>query len=184
LMLEQVLDAYDHAYGLKSVALRYFNAAGADSSGKIGPDHKSKTALIEIIMMAALGKRDYIKIFGTDYPTKDGTGIRDYIHVNDLADAHVLALDYLKKENKSDKFNLGNEKGTSVREIIETAKKITGINFPVIEESRRDGDCAEVFASSQKAQLTLGWKPQSPAIKQILETVWNWHKNYPEGFEK
>ncbi|MDD5396684.1 MAG: UDP-glucose 4-epimerase GalE [Candidatus Moranbacteria bacterium] len=184
LMFEQVLDAYDHAYGLKSVCLRYFNATGADPSGEIGPDHKNKTHLLTLTLLTALGKRDSIKIFGTDYPTPDGTGIRDYVHVNDLADAHVLALDHLEKNGTSDKFNLGNEKGTSVREVIEMSKKITGIDFKVIEEPRRDGDPANLFASSQKAQTILHWKPQFPAMEQIIETAWNWHRSHPDGFEK
>jgi UDP-glucose 4-epimerase len=184
LMFEQVLDAYDNAYGLKSVCLRYFNATGADPSGEIGEDHKSETHLIPLIIQTALGQRNSIKIFGTDYPTPDGTGIRDYIHVNDLASAHVLALDYLEKNNHSNKFNLGNEKGTSVREAIELSKKITGINFKVIEEPRRAGDPANLFASSQKAQKILGWKPQFPKMEQIIETAWNWHQKHPNGFEK
>lgn len=184
LMFEQVLDAYDNAYGLKSVCLRYFNAAGADPSGEIGADHKNKTHLITLILLTALGKRDNIKIFGTDYPTPDGTGIRDYVHVCDLADAHVLALDYLAKNNPSDKFNLGNEKGASVREVIEKAKQITGVDFKVIEEPRRAGDPTKLFASSQKAQHILEWKPQFASIEQILETAWNWHKKHPDGFEK
>ena len=184
LMFEQVLDAYDHAYGLKSVCLRYFNATGADPQGEIGPDHKNKTHLLTLTLLTALGKRDSIKIFGTDYPTADGTGVRDYVHVNDLADAHVLALDYLNKHNESNKFNLGNEKGTSVREVIEISKSITGIDFKVIEEPRRAGDPANLLASSQKAQAILGWKPQFPAMEQIIETAWNWHKKHPDGFEK
>jgi UDP-glucose 4-epimerase len=183
LMFEQVLDAYDNAYGLKSVCLRYFNATGADPSGEIGPDHKNKTHLLTLILLTALEKRDSIKIFGTDYPTFDGTGIRDYVHVNDLADAHVLALEYLEKNNTSNKFNLGNEKGMSVREVIEMSKKITGIDFKVIEEPRRAGDPANLFASSQKAQTVLGWKPQFPSMQQIIETAWNWHKKHPNGFE-
>ena len=184
LMFEQVLDAYDYAYGLKSVCLRYFNATGADPQGEIGPDHKNKTHLLTLTLLTALGKRDSIKIFGTDYPTADGTCLRDYVHVNDLADAHVLALDYLEKNKTSNKFNLGNEKGTSVREVIEMSKRITGIDFKVIEEPRRDGDPANLFASSQKAQAILGWKPQFPAMEQIIETAWNWHKKHPDGFEK
>ncbi|MDD5464068.1 MAG: UDP-glucose 4-epimerase GalE [Candidatus Moranbacteria bacterium] len=183
LMFEQVLDAYDNAYGLKSVCLRYFNATGADPSGEIGPDHKNKTHLLTLTLLTALGKRDSIKIFGTDYPTPDGTGVRDYVHVNDLADAHVLALNYLEKNNTSDKFNLGNEKGTSVREVIEMSKKITGVDFKIIEEPRRVGDPANLFASSQKAQKILGWKPQFPKMEQIVETAWNWHKKHPEGFK-
>lgn len=184
LMFEQVLDAYDHAYEIKSVCLRYFNATGADPSGEIGPDHKNKTHLLTLTLLTALGKRDSIKIFGTNYPTPDGTGIRDYVHVNDLADAHVLALNFLQKNNISDKFNLGNEKGTSVREVIEISKKITGVDFKVIEEPRRDGDPANLYASSKKAQNILGWKPKFPNMEQIIETAWNWHKNHPDGFEK
>lgn len=184
LMFEQVLDAYDRAYGLKSVCLRYFNATGADPSGEIGPDHKNKTHLLTLTLLTALGKRDAIKIFGTDYPTSDGTGVRDYVHVNDLADAHVLALEYLKRNDTSDKFNLGNEKGTSVREVIEMSKKITGIDFKVIEEPRRAGDPANLYASSQKAQFVLGWKPKFPEMEQIVETAWNWHEKHPDGFEK
>jgi UDP-glucose 4-epimerase len=184
LMFEQVLDSYDAAYGLKSVCLRYFNATGADPSGEIGPDHKHKTHLLTLILLTALGQRDEIKIFGTDYPTRDGTGIRDYVHVNDLADAHILALDYLNKENKSDKFNLGNGNGTTVLEMIESAKKITGIDFPIIEEPRRAGDPSEIYASSQKAQEILGWKPQFPEIEEIIESAWNWHKKNPNGFKE
>jgi UDP-glucose 4-epimerase len=184
LMFEKILEAYDNAYGLKSICLRYFNAAGADPSGEIGADHKNETHLITLILLTALGKREFIKIFGTDYPTADGTGIRDYVHVNDLADAHVLALENLQKNNTSNKFNLGNEKGTSVREVIQKAKSITGVDFKVIEEPRREGDPAKLFASSQKAKHTLGWKPQFEKIDQILETAWNWHKKHPEGFEK
>jgi UDP-glucose 4-epimerase len=184
LMFEQVLNAYDYAYGLKSVALRYFNATGADPSGEIGPDHKNKTHLLTLALLTALGKRDSIKIFGTDFPTPDGTGIRDYVHVNDLADAHVLALDYLQKKETSNKFNLGNEKGTSVRQVIQLAKEISGVDFRVIEEPRRDGDPASLFASSQKAKQILGWQPQFPEMKQIVQTAWNWHQKHPDGFEK
>ncbi len=184
LMFEQVLDAYDYAYGLKSVALRYFNAVGADPSGEIGADHKNKTHLLTLMLLTALGQHDSIKIFGTDFPTPDGTGIRDYVHVNDLADAHVLALDYLTKNDTSNKFNLGNEKGTSVRQVIDLAKQITGVDFKVIQEPRRDGDPAELFASSQKAKTILGWQPQFPEMRQIVETAWNWHQKHPHGFEK
>ncbi len=184
LMFEQVLDAYDHAYGLKSVALRYFNATGADPSGEIGPDHKNKTHLLTLTLLTALGQRNAIKIFGTDYPTPDGTGIRDYVHVNDLADAHVLALDYLTKNNTSNKFNLGNEKGTSVRRVIEMSKEITGVDFKVIQEPRREGDPANLFASSQKAKTIFDWQPQFPNMEDIIKTAWNWHKNHPNGFEK
>lgn len=183
LMFEKVLEAYDRAYGLKSVALRYFNAVGADPSGEIGPDHKNKTHLLTLVLLTALGQRDSIKIFGTDYPTKDGTGVRDYVHVNDLADAHVLALDFLAKGGQSEKFNLGNEKGTTVREMIDGAKKITGVDFKVIEEPRREGDPAQIFASSKKVQAILGWQPQFPSIEQIVDSAWNWHQKNPNGFE-
>lgn len=135
-------------------------------------------------METALGKSESIKIFGTDYPTPDGTCIRDYVHVNDLADAHVLALEYLEKNNISDKFNLGNENGNSVLEVIETAKKITGIDFPIIKTERRIGDPAKLYASSKKAQEILGWQPKFNSIEKIIETAWNWHKNNPDGFEK
>jgi len=184
LMFEQVLDAYDYAYGLKSVCLRYFNASGADPRGEIGPDHRNKTALIELVMQVALGKKDAVKIFGTDFPTPDGTGVRDYVHVNDLADAHVLALEYLNRHNISDKFNLGNERGTSVREVLESAKQVTGIDLKIIEEARRDGDPAQIFASSQKAKQLLHWKPQFTSIEQIISTAWHFHQKHPNGLEK
>jgi len=184
LMFEQVLDAYDYAYGLRSVCLRYSNASGADPRGEIGPDHRNKTALIELVMQVALGKRDVIKIFGTDFPTPDGTGMRDYIHVNDLADAHVLALEYLNRHNTSDIFNLSNGNDTSVREVLEKAREITGVDFKIIEEARRDGDPAQIFASSQKAKQMLHWKPQFTSIKQIIETAWNFHQQHPDGLEK
>ncbi|MEI8096965.1 MAG: NAD-dependent epimerase/dehydratase family protein, partial [Candidatus Moraniibacteriota bacterium] len=171
------------AYGMKSVCLRYFNATGADPSGEIGADHKHKTHLLTLALLTALGKRDAIKIFGTDYPTPDGTGVRDYVHVSDLADAHVLALDFLEKNNTSDVFNLGNEQGTSVREVIETAKKVSGIDFAVVEEPRRAGDPAILTASSQKAKEILGWHPKFDTIEKIVETAWQWHKNHPDGFK-
>lgn len=182
LMFEQVLEAYDYAYGIKSISLRYFNAAGADPSGEIGADHKHKTHLITLVLLTALGKRDSISIFGTDYKTEDGTGVRDYVHISDLADAHVLALDYLEKENKSNYFNLGNEKGTSVLDVIEKAKEITGTDFKVIKEPRREGDPDKLVASSKKAKNILGWQPKFDNIEAILTTAWHWHKNHPNGF--
>jgi UDP-glucose 4-epimerase len=182
LMFERALEAYDVAYGLKSVRLRYFNAAGADPSGEIGEDHPRESHLIPLCLQVALGKRDHIKIFGTDYPTPDGTGIRDYVHVCDLADAHVLALSFLEKNVVSEVFNLGNENGVSVREIIETVKRVTGSDIPVIEEIRREGDAALLFASAQKAKRVLGWKPKYPDIDQIVSTAWNWHNTHPDGY--
>ena len=182
LMFEQILDAYDYAYGLKTIALRYFNAAGADKSGNIGADHKNKTHLITLLMLVALGQKDSIKIFGTDYPTPDGTCIRDYVHVSDLAHAHVLALNFLEKNNKSEKFNLGNDKGNSVFEVVEAAKEITGINLKVIKEERRPGDPAKLVASSRKAKNILGWEPQQDNIEAIVQTAWKWHLKNPQGY--
>ena len=176
LMVERILKDYDAAYGLKSVILRYFNASGADESGEIGEAHDPESHLIPLILDAAIQKRDNIKIFGTDYDTPDGTCIRDYIHVTDLADAHLLALEYLKKENTSNEFNLGNGRGFSVREVIESVKKVTGRTFNVVETQRREGDPAILIGSSQKAQELLGWNPQHAEIDKIVETAWNWHK--------
>ena len=176
LMVERILKDYDAAYGLKSVILRYFNASGADESGEIGEAHNPESHLIPLILDAAIQKRDNIKIFGTDYDTPDGTCIRDYIHVTDLADAHLLALKYLEKENTSNEFNLGNGRGFSVREVIESVKKVTGRTFNVVETQRREGDPAILIGSSQKAKKLLGWNPQYIDIDKIVETAWNWHK--------
>lgn len=176
LMVERILKDYDTAYGLKSVILRYFNASGADESGIIGEWHNPETHLIPLILDAAMGKREDIKIFGTDYDTPDGTCIRDYIHVTDLADAHILSLEYLNKNNQSNQFNLGNGQGFSVREIIESVKRVTGRNFNVTQTQRREGDPAILIGSSKKAKDTLGWDPQYVNIDKIIETAWNWHQ--------
>ncbi|OED30503.1 UDP-glucose 4-epimerase GalE [Methanosphaera sp. WGK6] len=176
LMVERILKDYDTAYGLKSVILRYFNASGADASGIIGEWHNPETHLIPLILDAAIGKRENIKIFGTDYDTPDGTCIRDYIHVTDLADAHIKSLQYLEKNNESNQFNLGNGQGFSVKEVIESVKEVTNKEFQVIETERREGDPAILIGSSKKAKETLGWNPQYTDIKQIIETAWNWHK--------
>ena len=176
LMVEQILKDYDKAYGLKSVILRYFNASGADKSGEIGEAHNPESHLIPLILDAAIGKREDIKIFGTDYETEDGTCIRDYIHVTDLADAHILALKYLDEGNDSNEFNLGNGKGFSVREVIESVKKVTGRDFKVVETSRRPGDPAILIGSSQKAKEILKWDPQYVEIDKIVDSAWNWHK--------
>ena len=176
LMVERILKDYDTAYGLKSVILRYFNASGADESGIIGEWHNPETHLIPLILDAAMGKREDIKIFGTDYDTPDGTCIRDYIHVTDLADAHILSLEYLNKNNQSNQFNLGNGQGFSVREVIESVKRVTGRNFNVTQTQRRDGDPAILIGSSKKAKDTLGWDPQYVNIDKIIETAWNWHQ--------
>ena len=182
-MMEQILEDYDMAYGLKYVALRYFNAAGAHISGEIGEDHEPETHLIPIIMQVLLGQREAISIFGTDYPTPDGTCIRDYIHVTDLAQAHILALDALYDGMESRIYNLGNGNGFSVKEVIDTVEKVTGKKVPRVEEGRRPGDPAVLIASSQKIIKELGWKPRYNTLEKIIETAWNWHKNHPNGFE-
>lgn len=179
LMVEKMLEDFDTAYGLKATALRYFNASGADDSGKIGESHSPETHLIPLVLQAAAGKRPSIKVFGTDYPTPDGTCVRDYIHVNDLARAHILALEKMMRENKSERFNLGSGSGFSVAELIKEAKKITGIDFKVETAPRRAGDPAVLVADSTKAQKVLGWKPQYN-LTRIIQTAWNWeqHRTY------
>lgn len=182
LFVEKILNRYDQAYGIKYCSLRYFNAAGADPKGDIGEDHSPETHLIPIVLQTLLGKRDSVKIFGTDYLTPDGTCIRDYIHVNDLSDAHILAVDALERGSESKIYNLGNGKGFSVREVIETIEKVTGKMVPAEESERRPGDPAVLVASSQKIIDELGWKPQYPSLDDIIETAWNWHKQFPNGF--
>lgn len=176
LMVENVLEDYSRAYGLKYVALRYFNAAGADADGEIGELHDPETHLIPLILDAASGEREDIKIFGTDYNTPDGTCIRDYVHVTDLADAHIKALEYLKNGGKSDFFNLGNGNGFSVREVIETARKITGKNIKAVEDARRPGDPPVLVGSSKKAREILKWEPKYDELSKIVETAWKWHE--------
>jgi len=176
LMVEKILADYDLAYGLKYVALRYFNACGADLDGEIGENHNPESHLIPLILDAALGKREDIKIFGTDYPTIDGTCIRDYIHVTDLAQAHILALKKLMEGGESDYFNLGNGSGFSVRQVIEVAKKITGVDFKVTETERRAGDPPELIADSKKAKEILKWEPKYFDLETIISSAWNWHK--------
>ncbi len=175
LMVEQILEDYDSAYGLKSVALRYFNAAGADTEAEIGEDHDPETHLIPLVLEAAAGKREHISVFGTDYSTRDGTCVRDYIHVTDLAQAHFLALEYLKEGGASDRFNLGNGLGFTVKEVIETAARITGKSIQVDYAPRRPGDPPELVGSSDKARSVLGWNPQFPSLEVILESAWRWY---------
>ncbi|ACK68073.1 UDP-glucose 4-epimerase [Rippkaea orientalis PCC 8801] len=175
-MVEQILEDFDHAYGFKSVAFRYFNASGADPQGNLGEDHHPETHLIPLALLTALKKRDSLSIFGTDYKTPDGTAVRDYIHVNDLASAHVLGLEYLLNGGKSEVFNLGNGNGFSVREVIETAKKITGIDFLVKESDRRPGDAPILVGSSEKARNILGWQPQYADLETIIDHAWSWHQ--------
>lgn len=176
-MVEQVLRDYSQAYGLKYVSLRYFNAAGADPDGELGESHQPETHLIPLILDAALGRREDIKIFGTDYPTPDGTCIRDYIHVTDLADAHIKALEYLENSGKSEVFNLGNGNGFSVREVIEEARKVTGRKITAVETDRRPGDPPILVGSSKKAREILKWEPKFDDLSQIISTAWEWHKN-------
>ena len=173
LTVEKMLKWADNAYGIKFVALRYFNAAGAHISGKIGEDHSPETHLIPIILQTALGQREKMFIFGDDYDTPDGTCVRDYIHVTDLADAHIKALEKLFKTNESGIYNLGNGKGFSVKEVIEKAKKVTGKDFKVEIEARRNGDPSTLIASSEKAIKELGWKPKFNTLDKIIETAWN-----------
>lgn len=175
LMVEQILEDYSSAYDLRYASLRYFNAAGADPDGEIGELHQPETHLIPLILDAASGKRDHIQIFGTDYPTPDGTCIRDYIHVLDLADAHIRALKYLKNRGKSDVFNLGNGQGFSVKEVIRTAQEVTGKKVKAVETHRRPGDPPILVGSSKKASDILGWQPKYADLSLILQTAWNWH---------
>ena len=182
LMIEQILDDYQIAYGLNSISLRYFNAAGADPDGEIGEDHSPETHLIPLILQTALGQRDEINIFGDDYPTEDGTCIRDYIHVTDLAQAHLLALEKLMNNSAGEKYNLGNGNGDSVKQVIDAAREVTGRKIPSRIVERRPGDPAILIGSSEKAIKELGWKPEFADLKRILETAWHWHKNNPNGY--
>jgi UDP-glucose 4-epimerase len=177
LMVETVLKDYSNAYGLKYASLRYFNAAGADPDAEIGELHDPETHLIPLVLDVAAGKREDVKIFGTDYDTPDGTCIRDYIHVTDLAEAHILALEYLQNGGKSDVFNLGNGNGFSVKEVIETARKITGKDIKAVEADRRPGDPPVLVGSSSKAKETLNWNPKYDELSKIIETAWKWHEN-------
>lgn len=176
LMLEKILEDYSKAYDFKYVALRYFNAAGADVDCEIGEDHNPETHLIPLILDVAIGRKEDIKVFGTDYDTHDGSAIRDYIHVTDLAEAHILALEYLKNGGSSDVFNLGNEVGYSVFEVISKAKEITNKDIKVTLEERRAGDPAKLIGDATKAKKVLGWNPKLFDLGNILETAWEWHK--------
>ena len=184
LLVEKILNWCDKAYGIKYTTLRYFNAAGAHINGKIGEDHSPETHLIPLILNVALGKRDEILIFGDDYDTKDGSCIRDYIHVSDLASAHSLALKRLMNGGESRIYNLGNGTGFSVKEMIDIARKVTGHEIPAKVAPRRAGDPAILIASSEKAMKELNWKPKFNSVETIIETAWNWHKNHPNGYEK
>ncbi|WP_028987666.1 UDP-glucose 4-epimerase GalE [Thermicanus aegyptius] len=184
LAMERMFRWCDGAYGVKSISLRYFNAAGAHPEAKIGEDHVPETHLIPLILQVPLGKRESIHIFGNDYPTPDGTPIRDYIHVMDLAVAHYLALEKLRKEEKSGVYNLGNGRGFSVKEVIETARRVTGHPIPAEEKGRRAGDPAILIASSDRAKEELGWRPQHESLEEIVASAWEWHRTHPGGFGK
>lgn len=183
LMLEQILSEYDRAYGMKWTALRYFNASGADPSGTIGEDHTPEHHIIPIVLDVALGKREKVSVFGTDWPTPDGTCVRDYVHVTDLAAAHLLALGALESGADSAVYNMGNGSGYSVKELITVAEEITGKKINAEAGPRRAGDPARLVASSEKIRKQLGWQPKYAELKTIIETAWEWHKNHPKGFD-
>ncbi|WP_461206392.1 UDP-glucose 4-epimerase GalE [Clostridium sp. DL1XJH146] len=183
LTVEKVLKWCDNAYGIKYTVLRYFNAAGAHTGGKIGEDHRPESHLIPIILQVALGKREKIFVYGDDYDTKDGSCIRDYIHVSDLGSAHLLALNKLREGSESKTFNLGNGTGFSVKEVIEVTRKVTGKEIKAEIAQRRAGDPAILIASSEKAQNELGWKPKYNNVETIIETAWKWYVNHPDGYD-
>lgn len=184
LTMEKMMKWADAAHGVKYIALRYFNVAGAHQNGLIGEDHNPETHLIPLILQVPLGKREKIMIFGDDYRTKDGTCVRDYIHVIDLIDAHILAMNKLREGYDSDVFNLGNGSGFSVKEMIEAAKKVTGYEIPVEITARRAGDPAVLIASSKKARKILGWEPKFTNVEEIIRAAWNFHNTHKNGFEQ
>jgi UDP-glucose 4-epimerase len=184
LAMEKMMKWCDQAYGIQYVSLRYFNVAGARETGEIGEDHRPETHLVPIILEVALGKRPHITVFGEDYDTPDGSCIRDYVHVEDLINAHLLALTYLNNGGKSDIFNLGSNQGFSVKEMIDAARKVTGKEIPEKTGERRAGDPSTLVASSQKASSILGWKPTRTSVEKIIQDAWNWHVANPNGFEK
>jgi UDP-glucose 4-epimerase len=180
-MVERILETYDTAYGLKFVALRYFNACGATET--LGEHHAPETHLIPLVLFAAQGKIPHVSIFGDDYPTPDGTAVRDYIHVSDLSTAHLLALEHLRSGQASEFINLGNGQGFSVKEVIETARRITGKDIEAKNAPRRAGDPSKLVADAKKAREVLGWNPQFPDIERIIESAWKWHEKNPKGYE-
>lgn len=184
LSMEKMFKWTGRAHGLRYVSLRYFNACGAHESGRIGETHAPETHLIPLILQVPNGKREAITIYGDDYPTPDGTCIRDYIHVTDLAMAHIQAVQYLRAGNPSNIFNLGNGVGFSVKEVIEAARAVTGHPIPAVIEGRRAGDPARLIASSEKAREVLGWNPQHDDLSKIIASAWKWHQGHPDGFAK
>lgn len=184
LCMEKMMKWADKAHGVKYISLRYFNVAGAHESGEIGEDHNPETHLIPLILQVPLGKREFISIFGDDYETHDGTCIRDYIHVTDLADAHILAVHKLREGSESNIYNLGSGNGFTVKEMIETARKVTGHEIPAKVCERRAGDPAKLVASLEKARRELGWVPKHENVEDMISSAWNWHQKHPNGFEK
>lgn len=184
LMMEKMMKWCDEAYGMRYVALRYFNVAGAKNDASIGEDHTPETHLVPIILQVALGQRESLAIYGDDYDTPDGTCIRDYVQVEDLIAAHILALEYLKAGNESNFFNLGSNKGYSVTEMLEAAREVTGRDIPAKIAPRRAGDPSRLVASSEKARAILGWAPEYTDVKEIIKTAWAWHESHPNGYEK
>lgn len=184
LFVEKIFEAFDTAHGLKSVALRYFNAAGADPEAKIGEDHEPETHLIPVAILAAMGKKPALKLFGTDYDTPDGTCVRDYIHVLDLAEAHLLAVRHLRDGGDSRRYNLGNGQGFSVRQVINTVSQVTGLPVPYEEGPRRAGDPARLIAASDAVRRDWGWTPKYPELETIVSHAWNWHHTHPSGYAK
>ena len=184
LAMEKMFRWTDTAHGMKYVSLRYFNACGAHASGEIGEAHTTETHLIPLVLQVPLGQREAINVYGDDYPTKDGTCVRDYIHVTDLAQAHILAVEYLMKGNDSNIFNLGSGNGFTVNEVIEVARKVTGHPIPAKITERRAGDPAKLIASSEKAKAVLGWKPEHTDLEEIIASAWKWHGTHPQGYNK
>lgn len=182
LMMEKMMRWCEEAYGIRYVSLRYFNVAGARTTNEIGEDHTPETHLIPIILQVALGQREHISVFGDDYSTPDGTCIRDYVHVEDLIDAHLLALNYLSRQGESIILNLGSSQGFSVHEMIKEAREVTGHPIPAVVAPRRAGDPSTLVASSEKARSILGWEPSRTTIKTILQDAWNWHQTKPNGY--
>lgn len=182
LMMEKMMRWCEEAYGIRYVSLRYFNVAGARADAEIGEDHTPETHLVPIILQVALGQREHISIYGDDYPTPDGTCIRDYVHVEDLIDAHLLALNYLSRQGESTIINLGSSRGFSVSEMIKEAREVTGHPVPAAAAPRRAGDPSTLVASSEKAKAILGWEPARTNIKTILQDAWNWHQTKPHGY--
>lgn len=182
LMMEKIMRWADEAYRIKFVALRYFNVAGAKPDGSIGEDHHPETHLLPIVLQVAMGEREKLQIFGDDYNTPDGTNVRDYVHPFDLADAHILAVDYLRNGNESSAFNLGSSTGFSNLEIVKAAREVTGKEIPAEIAARRGGDPDTLIAASEKARKVLGWKPEFDDIHKIIETAWKWHTTHPQGY--